>query len=320
MSILITGADGFIGGYLQSYLRTRVDHVNSTTYETVNLSDPKSFDSFISNVSQKPTMLVHCASAARASGFGYDQDCFTNNISMFVNLLKYCMANDCFLINLASGSDVDRSFWSDSMDEYMYIRHMPSISDIHGYSKNIISTMAGLACYKKILNLRLFGVFGEGENYLQKIVPNTIAKCLHGINPLIIRDRLYDYVDVLDLSRFILYLYKRLSSNDSSLPLLISSPLDINFSTGSPKSLLSIVKYLATSINKQLNVSVLHQDMGLAYCGDNTRFNLMFRDFSFSNFNESLDRQIIYYSSAFDTFSKEALEKDEFIKYAKKIS
>ena len=45
---------------------------------------------------------------------------------------------------------------------------------------------------------RIFGIYGEGEDYKFKFISNLIAKVLCDINPVINQNTFYDYIDVQD--------------------------------------------------------------------------------------------------------------------------
>ena len=84
---------------------------------------------------------------------------------MFQNLVNYSLANGIYLVNLASGSDLSRDYWNGSIPDLAFLQHPPDLTDLHGFSKFSISSMIHSINSKYLLNLRLFGVIGEGENY-----------------------------------------------------------------------------------------------------------------------------------------------------------
>ena len=141
MTILLTGADGFIGSFLLNYFTEKSIRVIPTYYNSVNLASYNEFSRFISNLAVSPTLIIHCASAPRNSALQYDQNSFINNIAMFNNLVSYALSSGIYLVNLASGSDVSRQLWSGSIDDLEFLRNPPDLDDLHGYSKNVISSI-----------------------------------------------------------------------------------------------------------------------------------------------------------------------------------
>ena len=300
--ILITGADGFIGSYLLRKLQELGHHCVGTCLSDVDISSRTDLHNFVSQFSDI-SLIVHCASAAR-SGTQYGPDCFQNNINMYLNILEIATMHQCTLISFGSGSDTSRDHWSDNMDELSYLEYPPSNTDLHAESKATISKIIQLSSYKNQLSLRLFGVFGEGENYLYKLVPNTIAKSLLGLPVVLVRDRLYNYIDVNDLARFIDIFYLA-RHNFSSLLSTGQLPNIINFCRDHTSSLSSIVSFVSSQISSSIMpITILKSEMGRSYSGSTKLLKKHFPDFEFSPINSSLNRQIDYYSSFIDQFDQ----------------
>ena len=164
-----------------------------------------------------------------------------------------------------------------------------------------------------VINLRLFGVFGIGENYLHKLIPNTIAKCILGINPVIVQDRCYDYIDVKDLARFIDQIYCFNSySNKIKESLLANNSMDINFCRGEVISIKEIVEFIINRVNPNLQIDILKHGKGLSYGGNNNRMKTKFPEFNFTEIFEGISNQIDYYSGLQKTFDQSLLT-DHFL-------
>ena len=316
MTILLTGADGFIGSYLHKYFSCNSIHVIPTYFKSVDLASDFEFKQFISKLDFSPDLIIHCASAARNTDLQYDHNSFTNNVSMFKNLALYALNSNTYLINLASGSDVDRKMWSGSIDDLAFLDYPPSTDDLHGYSKNFISSFIHCVSSKFLLNLRLFGVIGEGENYLQKLVPNTIAKLSFDIVPTIVQDRLYDYIDVHDLALFLHLLLDHIISDTWRL----TNCSNLNFCSGKHSSILDIVTYISNQLNPSIRPIVLNSGIGKSYGGSTDLFTSLFPDFHFSPLTDCLDRQISFYENLGTIFSKDLLLDDPFLKHAQSIN
>lgn len=316
MTILLTGADGFIGSYLHQYFSKNSIHVIPTYFNSVNLASDVEFKRFISEIGYRPELIIHCASAPRNVDLQYDYNSFTNNVSMFKNLVLYALDSNIHLINLASGSDVAREMWSGSMDDLAFLDHPPNINDLHGYSKNFISSFIHCVGSKFLLNLRLFGVIGEGENYLQKLVPNTIAKLFFDITPTIVQNRFYDYIDVHDLALFLHLMFDHVSSDAWRL----SNCSNLNFCSGHPSSILDIVTYISNQLNPSVQPIVLNPGIGKSYGGSTELFTSLFPDFHFSPLTNCLDRQISFYQNFTENFCKDLLLEDPFLRHAQSIN
>ena len=320
MSIFITGADGFIGGYLSNFFKeSKISHV-PLTLEKVDLTSYKQLIDFCESEDIVPSIIIHCATAVRDKNLKYEDQSLANNIMMFNNIMELAEKHNAYVINLGSGSDVDRKFWDKDMDEYTFLEHPPLDADIHGLSKNIISKLINESKYGKILNLRLFGVFGIGEDYSAKLIPNTIAKCLLNIPITLISDRYYDYIDVRDLARFLADMELKIKGHQHIIQDILSMDRDINFCSGKLTSIYQIVTYISEQISPGYPISLQNDVLGKSYGGSTNRFRKHFPEFNFSDIYDSIDVVIEYYRKKSKAFSKEILRKDSFLNHAKNIN
>lgn len=282
-------------------------------YENCDLTQKSGIENFLDkNTNLEIKTILHCATSARV-GTDYPVNTLTNNVAMLVNLLDICTKRQISLINLGSGSDIDRKRWDIGMPEDYHTLYPPETTDVHGYSKYIISRIISNSNYNNVLNLRLYGVFGEGENYRYKFISNTIAKVLCEQEIIIVRDRLYNYIHVDEIGRFIAYL-------DSSADNISLKYNDINFCDTSPISLVAIANYIAKKIDTGVNVNTLNSGLGLGYGGNTERFRNLFPLFAMSNIYDGIDRLIDYYRERIDSLSLVDLINDKYLDYAKKIS
>ena len=315
MSFIITGSDGFIGGYLLKYFRKKGIKVFGTEFKVHDLCQLDVCKKIICKVDNDELMILHCASAPRKEAT-YSQEALTNNLTMFLNMVYVASETNSHMITFGSGSDVCRRSWNSELKEEDHIFNPPSANDLHSISKNYISRIVALSENKRLLQLRLFGVFGEGEDCRYKFISNTIAKLLLNIEVTIAKDRVFEYLDVDDVARLILLIYERIKATGE----MNVSTNDINLASGTKISLKEIAMRICSKIGKSTTINTIEEGRDKGYGGCSKRFKRDFPEFIGTDFDESIDRLIKYMKLQKAVLPERDLKKDKYLEYAKKIT
>ncbi len=160
-NILLTGSGGFIGKHLKEY------------FKEYNLLTPRSFQLNLLNEKETAKYLkenniefiIHCASCGvRITPDATLEDVAKPNIQMFNNLAK----SELPMITIGSGAEYDKSKPLVNIKEEDFGKSVPK--DPYGYSKYLISKE--IEKRENILNLRLFGIYGYGED------PSRVTSCI----------------------------------------------------------------------------------------------------------------------------------------------
>lgn len=156
--ILITGSGGFIGKSIKNYLlKEMYDVLTPRSYE-LNLLDKTEVRAFLK--SNKVDTIIHCAANGVVSSHNMSEyNVAGDNLSMFKNIAESASENT-LIINMGSGAEYDKSRELKKVREDQFGESIPS--DHYGYSKYLISKE--IEKYPNALNLRLFGVYGNGEH------------------------------------------------------------------------------------------------------------------------------------------------------------
>lgn len=156
--ILITGSGGFIGKSIKNYLlKEMYDVLTPRSYE-LNLLDKTEVRAFLK--SSKVDTIIHCAANGVLSSHNMSEyNVAGDNLSMFKNIAESASENT-LIINMGSGAEYDKSRELKKVREDQFGESIPS--DHYGYSKYLISKE--IEKYPNALNLRLFGVYGNGEH------------------------------------------------------------------------------------------------------------------------------------------------------------
>lgn len=185
--ILITGANGFIGGYLRDHL-SKQHQVYAPGRSLLDLTNYHSVNTFFET--NEVDVVVHCALIGRNNTNSVDDALAIGNMNMFTNLYRN-RHRFGKLINMGTGNEFDTTVNNrDAVEETLYNR-MPIAS--YGYAKNMIARC--IADTDNMFNMRLFGVFGRKE------APQRFFKRLKNAedNFHIFQDCYFDFFWVEDL-------------------------------------------------------------------------------------------------------------------------
>ena len=193
MKILVTGAAGFLGSYVNDHLPGH--QVHAATRRQLDLTDLAAVTALLKR--NRYDVVINCAVAGREQLRSYEHAIYANNLESFYNLA----VNDQWydkLINIGSGAEFDIDQDIDQVDETEIWNRRPQYS--YGQSKNIIARFS--ADFPKITTLRLFGCFDPSES------PNRLLKRFGAAvgNQLpftLEQDRYFDMVSAQDFMRVI---------------------------------------------------------------------------------------------------------------------
>jgi nucleoside-diphosphate-sugar epimerase len=188
-SILITGANGFIGSFLRNHYSTSYN-IYAPGHSVLDLTNGESVDKFFDT--NHIDIVIHCALVGRDRINAVDQILAVQNLEMFTNLWRN---RDKFdrLINMGTGNEFDTSKNIHLAPEHELYNHLPRAS--YGYAKNLIARI--IHSTPDFYNLRLFGVFHhtESEKRFFKRLFNATDK-----SPFrIFQDHYFDFVNLEDL-------------------------------------------------------------------------------------------------------------------------
>lgn len=203
MNILITGAKGFLGKELTRYFNQKytVIAADRETLDPTKYEDVKQF--FMNN---KIDVVIHTANKGGKRNSEQGIMDFYENITMFNNLAHFSGFYN-LMFNFGSGAEFDRRSPIDRAEEKNIENCNPI--DYYGLSKNLITRKIN-NLNKNIVNLRLFGCFGELEEP-QRLLRANYDKIKNHQNPIIFKDKYMDYFFVEDVATTIEYIINNLN-------------------------------------------------------------------------------------------------------------
>ena len=193
MKLLITGASGFIGRNLAEHYGSNYK-VSSPSSLELNLLDASAVRTFLCE--NHFDVIIHAATTRSNRRVGAPADLLHRNCRMFFNLIR----NDGLfgkMIHFGSGAEYNRSNLPARVREDYFDSSVPS--DPYGFSKYICAKYIERCA--RVVNLRLFGVFGKYEDYTVRFISNACCRALKGLPIVIRQDVVFDYLYVEDLAK-----------------------------------------------------------------------------------------------------------------------
>ncbi|HBA60788.1 MAG TPA: epimerase [Elusimicrobia bacterium] len=302
MSILITGAEGFVGRNLAELFLKNNYPVLAPKLAELDLTDAEAVKAYLSK--NPVEAIVHSATVLMQNK-AYPTDTCEKNLRMFFNLLRH-KAPGAKLITLGSGSEYDRRHWQKKMREDYFDEHIPA--DGHSYAKYLISKHIGESADESLVCLRLFGIFGRYEDYRYKFISNAIVKNLAGLPIVINQNVAYDYLYINDFFRIVEHFVKHKPKSRI-----------FNATPTSSIDLVSIANLINQVGASKSEIKVLNNGLGVEYSGDNTKLLAELGDFKFLPYSEAIADLYSYYTGIKDQLDIAAVKQDDFLTYAKKL-
>lgn len=184
--VLITGAGGFVGGFIAKHLESKFELLTPSSKE-LDLTDLEQVEQWFNH--NEVDVVVHCALSGREVLSSTDPQFLSDGLLMFRNLWlqKHHYKR---LVNLGTAYEFDLTKSNDNVLEYDFIQHLPKTS--YGYAKNIAARI--IRDTPGFYNLKLFGVFHESES------SNRFFQRVRHQDEIVINNDIYlDYIYLPDI-------------------------------------------------------------------------------------------------------------------------
>ena len=298
MNIFITGANGFIGSHLKEYLQHTYDNLNLFTPSSkeLDLTNEKSVDNYI--LSNKIDIIIHLANRGGGRDVTDMKNITEYNLRIFFNIAKH-EKNVKKIISFGSGAEYAKHKPIVDAREEDYLKEQPL--DEYGFYKSITSKYIEKS--DKIVQLRIFGAYGEYENYRFKFISNAIVKNLLKL-PIVINKNVYfDYIYVDDLVKMIDWFVH----NDAKEKIY-------NVTTGKKVDLLTLANTINEISEFQSEIRVLNDGLNNEYTSNNERVLKEIGNFKFTSHRDAIIKMREYFSYNLDNLDKDTIINDPYIK------
>lgn len=277
-TLFITGSSGFIGSNAVRFFKDKYNIMAPTHHELDLLSQTDVNDYFKNN---QIDFVLHTANVGGNRTAKDGPDIVEKNIRMFFNLAEN-QENFEKMIHLGSGAEYSRENMPPLVKEEEFGKFIPS--DYYGFSKYIISKY--IEKNNNICCLRLFGVFGPGEDYRYKFISNAILKNILKMEITIMQNVHFDWLYIDDLMNIINHFIKKDFSENT-----------YNVATGKATDLINIANIINKNSNFESEVLVLNEGLNTEYSASNSKLINQIGNYAFKDMEESIKDLIKYYKS-----------------------
>ena len=268
-NILLTGSGGFIGSHLKNHLKGRYNLLTPRSCE-LNLCDKNAVKDYFGKNSID--FIIHSASlGVRIMPDALMKEVAKPNTEMFRNLADFAVKNRP-MITFGSGAEYDKSRPLHKIKEEDFGKRIPK--DPYGYSKYMISKEIEMR--ENILSLRLFGIYGAGED--KSRVTSCIINSTLERKPVILNQNvIFDFIWVEDFCKITEF--------------FINNKTEEKFINVTPSESIETVKLAQIACgfsDFKSEIIVKKEGMNKEYTGSNEKLLKIMPDFTFTSYKDGM--------------------------------
>ena len=296
MTILVTGATGFVGRNLVEGLRTR-HRVLSPTHAELDLLDGRAVAAWLN--ANPVDVVVH---AAVRGGPAVLQQ----TLRMQANLVSLVGTSFARLLYFGSGAEFAKTRDLRKVREDELGKHLPA--DDYGLAKLHLCEQARARATRDVIDLRLLGVYGPHEGYLFKFISNAIAKSLLGLEIVVRQDVRFDYLWIGDLVPVVEHFV--------SAPAGPAAHADYNVTPTESVTLSGITEMVNACAAAPSSVRFETPGMNFEYTADNARLRAELPALRFTSMKVGIAALYEFYRKDVSSLDREAIVQDDYARRA----
>lgn len=289
--VLITGGSGFIGRNLVEGLQEEYQ-IFAPSHRELPVENYVLLGQYLAD--KDIDVIVH---AAIQGG----EKVLESTLRMFASILRN-LGKVEKVIHCGSGAEYAKTRDLKKIKEQQFGQFIPV--DNYGLAKYICSTIAKNK--ERIVNLRIFGIYGRYEDYRYKFISNSIVKNLLGLPIKIKQDVIFDYLYIDDFVQIV----KHFIDEDWKYSNYNITPTE----SISLKEIVDIINEVSKSSSP---VSIINKGLNFQYTGDNSRLKKEIPEFVFTSYRNGIRKLCQYYKMNIDELDQNAIIQDDYLTKAK---
>jgi|SRR5580658_5491689 UDP-glucose 4-epimerase len=297
--ILITGGSGFIGRNLAEHLSSTYE-VSAPSSAELDLLQEQAVREYLD--AHRFDVIVHAATTRSNRRLAAPPDLLDRNCRMFFNLARNLEGNEARagkMIHFGSAAEYDRVQLPARVREDYFDTRVPR--NAYGFSKYICAKYIERS--DRIVNLRLFAVFGAHEDYTVRFISNACCRALKGLPIVLRQDIVFDYLYIKDLVKITMWFIENNACHKM-----------YNVCSGRPVALTELARVIAR-VSAQVSgrnprISVTAEGMGPEYSADNSRMLAEMGGYRFWDLEDSI-RDLYAWYGRYADLDVESLRFDE---------
>jgi GDP-L-fucose synthase len=295
MRILITGGSGFIGRNLVEQLAGTYELLAPSSAE-LDLLNERAVREYLS--AHRFDVIVHAATTRSNRGLGAPADMLDRNCRMFFNLVRN-EGRFGKMIHFGSGAEYVKTGLPARVKEEYFDTRVPT--EPYGFSKYICAKYTERS--ERLVELRLFAVFGAYEDYTVRFISNACCRAVKGLPIVLRQDIVFDYLYIKDLVKLTMWFIENNARHKA-----------YNVCSGRPVAISELARVIAR-VSAQVSgrnpaVSVLTEGMGPEYSADNSRMLTEMGGYRFWDLEDSI-RDLYAWYERYEKLDVESLRFDE---------
>lgn len=276
--VLITGGTGFIGNNLKEFLSKKYT-VFAPTSRELDLTNSPLVEGYLKR--HRFDQIIHCATHNATITSDKDRSLvFANNIRMFINIVR-CSVYFRRMFYFGSGAEYHKQKMPGFVTEDFFGKFVPDNG--YGFSKYIMANY--IDSMKNVYDLRLFGCFGQYEDWRIRFIPNAICRAIHSMDITIVQNAYFDYLYVPDLVRIMDWFLQSNSLRFQHYNVCTGKTIDL-------RTLAGMVKKIS---NKRVSIIIKRQGLQRENSGDNRRLLAEMGNFSFTPIEVAIRKLFNWY-------------------------
>lgn len=276
-TILITGGSGYIGANIKEYLNRKYT-VLAPGHKALDLLDSAAVERYVR--AHRIDVVINCAVVGGSRAEEHVGGSIATNLRMLFNLVR-CRRYVGKMIHMGSGAEYDKDRPCHTVREEDFGKRVPA--DEYGFYKYICGQYIENS-QDSITELRIFGLFGPGEDYRLRFISNLIVRALSG-QPLVMnQDAYFDYVWIRDFVRIVEHFIQHEGKYRA-----------YNIGTGKRYRLSDIARKIIAISGSRETLQIKKKGFNKEYTCDNARLLGELGEFQFTSFDEALRQLYDWY-------------------------